>query len=146
MLIEYSSNNQVSTKRPGIPEASGEETAAERVVEAVVDDERETLGEVLAESVIGLSKDEMSGKGKKNKKSKKRRKATKGSKEGKAERVRAGDKGQHPGAGTNHDAQGRDPKEPPEEGDSKKPPEDGDSNKLPEEGQQPSDKAWDSFI
>ena len=50
------------------------------------------------------------------------------------------------GAGTNHDAQGRDPNEPPEEEESKTPPEDGDSNKSPEEGQQPSDKAWDSFI
>ena len=68
-------------------------------------DERETLGEVLAESVIGLSKHEMSGKGKK----KKDRRKMRGSKEGKAERVRAGDEGQHPGAGTNHDARGRDP-------------------------------------
>ena len=113
------------------------------MVEAVVgSDERETLGEVLAESVIGLSKHEMSGKGKK----KKDRRKMRGSKEGKAERVRAGDEGPHHGAGTNHDARGRDPNEPPEEEESKKPPEDGDSNQLPEEGQQPSDKAWDSFI
>ena len=68
------------------------------MVEAVVEsEERETLGEVLAESVIGLSKHEMTGKGKKKKK--KKRRATKGSKEGRPERVReppTGDGGQHP--------------------------------------------------
>ena len=105
--------------------------------------ERETLGEVLAESVIGLSRHEMLGKGGKKKKD---RRSTRGSKEGKAERVRAGDEGQHPGVGTNHDARGRGTNEPPEEEESKKPPEDGDSNKLPEEGQQPLDKAWESFM
>ena len=92
--------------------------------------ERETLGEVLAESVIGLSRHEMSGKGKKNKK--KDRRTTRGSKEGKAERVREP---------PNRDAQGLDSNQPPDQRDSRKPPEDGDSNKLPEEGQQRSDKA-----
>ena len=53
-----------------MPLASGE-GLAERVVKAVVqndDDEKETLGEVLAESVIGLSKHEVSGKGSRKKK------------------------------------------------------------------------------